>query len=55
MIKYWCRLESGTKNIMLNAAYKELKIVGTDWINRYLHYYVVMVMQLCLKIHSQLI
>ena len=33
MIKYWCRLESGTKNIMLNAAYKESKIVGTDWIN----------------------
>ena len=34
MIKYWCRLESGTKNMMLNAAYKESKIVGTDWINK---------------------
>ena len=34
MIKYWCRLESGTNNIMVNAAYKESKIVGTDWINK---------------------
>ena len=34
MIKYWCRLESGTKNILLNAAYKKSKIVGTDWINK---------------------
>ena len=32
--KYSRGLESGTQNVMLNAAYKESTIVGTDWINR---------------------
>ena len=38
-------------NVMLNVVTKESTIVGTNWNI----YYVVMVIQMCLKIHSQVI